>query len=116
MANAEGISKAQDLVKQAIDADPNLQAKLKTVQDRVLFVTGKEGTAAVTGIDDITFRGKLEQLARDDIRFATEVKQLYADLKIAVTKKLMNLTLLQVQKYHLQKQKLQNKKLITTNA
>jgi hypothetical protein len=60
MANAEGISKAQDLVKQAIDADPNLQAKLKTVQDRVLFVTGKEGTAAVTGIDDITFRGKLE--------------------------------------------------------
>jgi hypothetical protein len=87
MANAEGISKAQDLVKQAIDADPNLQAKLKTVQDRVLFVTGKEGTAAVTGIDDITFRGKLEQLARDDIRFATEVKQLYADLKIAVNKK-----------------------------
>ena len=57
MANAEGISKAQDLVKQAIDADPNLQAKLKTVQDRVLFVTGKQGTAAVTGIDNITLRG-----------------------------------------------------------
>ncbi len=87
MANAEGISKAQDLVKQAIDADPNLQAKLKTVQDRVLFVTGKQGTAAVTGIDNITLKGKLEQLARDDLTFATEVKQLYADLKIAVNKK-----------------------------
>jgi hypothetical protein len=87
MAKVEGITKAQDLVKQAIEADPNLQAKLKTVQDRVLFVTGKQGTAAVTGIDDITFRGKLEQLARDDIRFATEVKQLYADLKNAVNKK-----------------------------
>ena len=87
MANAEGISKAQDLVKQAIDADPNLQAKLKTVQDRVLFVTGKQGTAAVTGIDNITLKGKLEALARDDLAFATEVKQLYADLKIAVNKK-----------------------------
>ena len=87
MANVEGISKAQDLVKQAIDADPNLQAKLKTVQDRVLFVTGKEGTAAVTGIDNITLKGKLEQLAKDDLTFATEVKQLYADLKIAVGKK-----------------------------
>lgn len=87
MANAEGISKAQDLVKQAIDADPNLQAKLKTVQDRILFVTGKQGTAAVTGIDNITLKGKLEQLARDDLAFATEVKQLYADLKIAVSKK-----------------------------
>jgi hypothetical protein len=87
MANAEGISKAQDLVKQAIDADPNLQAKLKTVQDRVLFVTGKQGTAAVTGIDNITLKGKLEQLARDDLTFATEVKQLYADLKVAVNKK-----------------------------
>ena len=87
MANVEGISKAQDLVKQAIDADPNLQAKLKTVQDRVLFVTGKQGTAAVTGIDNITLKGKLEQLARDDLAFATEVKQLYADLKIAVNKK-----------------------------
>lgn len=87
MANVEGISKAQDLVKQAIDADPNLQAKLKTVQDRVLFVTGKQGTAAVTGIDNITLKGKLEQLARDDLAFATEVKQLYADLKTAVNKK-----------------------------
>ena len=87
MANVEGISKAQDLIKQAIDADPNLQAKLKTVQDRVLFVTGKQGTAAVTGIDNITLKGKLEQLARDDLAFATEVKQLYADLKIAVNKK-----------------------------
>ncbi len=87
MANVEGISKAQDLVKQAIDADPNLQAKLKTVQDRVLFVTGKQGTAAVTGIDNITLKGKLEQLARDDLAFATEVKQLYADLKVAVNKK-----------------------------
>jgi hypothetical protein len=87
MANVEGISKAQDLVKQAIDADPNLQAKLKTVQDRVLFVTGKQGAAAVTGIDNITLKGKLEQLARDDLAFATEVKQLYADLKTAVNKK-----------------------------
>jgi len=87
MANVEGISKAQDLIKQAIDADPNLQDRLKTVQDRVLFVTGKQGTAAVTGIDNITLKGKLEQLARDDLAFATEVKQLYADLKVAVNKK-----------------------------
>ena len=87
MANAEGISKAQDLVKQAIDEDPNLQERLKTLQDRVLFVTGKKGTAAVTGIDNITLQSKLEQLAREDQVFAANVKQLYADLKIAVGKK-----------------------------
>ena len=87
MADVEGASRAKDLVERALEADPNLQQRLQSIQDRVLFVTGEKGTAAVTGLDNLALRTKLEDIARNDVRFATEVQQLYSDLKQAVRKK-----------------------------
>lgn len=87
MADVEGVSRAKDLVERALEADPNLQQRLQSIQDRVLFVTGEKGTAAVTGLDNLALRTKLEDIARNDVRFATEVQQLYSDLKQAVRKK-----------------------------
>lgn len=87
LANVEGISRAKDLVEKALDADPTLQARLKTIQDRVQFVTGEKGALAVTGIDNIAFRTKLEDLAKNDVAFAGELNKLYVDLKDAVRKR-----------------------------
>jgi hypothetical protein len=87
LANVEGISRAKDLVEKALDADPTLQARLKTIQDRVQFVTGEKGSLAVTGIDNIAFRTKLEDLAKNDVAFAGELNKLYTDLKGAVRKR-----------------------------
>jgi hypothetical protein len=87
LADVEGTSRAKDLVERALEADPNLQQRLQSIQDRVLFVTGEKGTAAVTGLDNLALRTKLEDIARNDVKFATEIQQLYADLKTAVGKK-----------------------------
>ena len=87
LANVEGVSRAKDLVEKALEADPTLQARLKTIQDRVQFVTGEKGALAVTGIDNIAFRTKLEDLAKNDVAFAGELNKLYADLKDAVRKR-----------------------------
>lgn len=87
LANVEGISRAKDLVEKALEADPTLQARLKTIQDRVQFVTGEKGALAVSGIDNIAFRTKLEDLAKNDVAFAGELNKLYTDLKGAVRKK-----------------------------
>ena len=87
LANVEGISRAKDLVEKALEADPTLQARLKTIQDRVQFVTGEKGALAVTGIDNIAFRTKLEDLAKNDVAFAGELNKLYTDLKGAVRKR-----------------------------
>ena len=87
LANVEGISRAKDLVEKALEADPTLQARLKSIQDRVQFVTGEKGALAVTGLDNIAFRTKLEDLAKNDVGFAGELNKLYADLKVAVRKR-----------------------------
>jgi len=87
LANVEGISRAKDLVEKALEADPTLQARLKTVQDRVQFVTSQKGALAVTGLDNIAFRTKLEDLAKNDVGFAGELNKLYSDLKVAVQKR-----------------------------
>jgi hypothetical protein len=87
MADVEGASRAKDLVERALEADPNLQQRLKSIQDRVAFVTGEKGAAAVTGLDNLALRTKLEDIARNDVGFAAELQKLYADLKIAVGKK-----------------------------
>jgi hypothetical protein len=87
MADVEGSSRAKDLVERALEADPNLQQRLKSIQDRVVFVTGEKGAAAVTGLDNLALRTKLEDIARNDVQFATEIQRLYSDLKTAVGKK-----------------------------
>ena len=91
MAEVEGASRAKDLVERALEADPNLQQRLQSIQDRVLFVTGKKGVAAVTGLDNLALRSKLKDIAENDVQFATEIQQLYADLKQAVNKKSIEL-------------------------
>jgi hypothetical protein len=87
LANVEGISRAKDLVEKALEADPTLQTRLKSIQDRVQFVTGEKGALAITGLDNIAFRTKLEDLAKNDVSFAGELNKLYADLKVAVRKR-----------------------------
>jgi hypothetical protein len=87
LANVEGLSKAKDLVEKALEADPALRARLETVQKRVQFVTGEKGTLAVSGLDNIAFRTKLEDLAKNDVAFAGELNTLYSDLKNAVRKR-----------------------------
>ena len=87
LANVEGISRAKDLVEKALEADPTLQTRLKSIQDRVQFVTGEKGALAVTGLDNIAFRTKLEDLAKNDVGFAGELNKLYSDLKVAVRKR-----------------------------
>jgi hypothetical protein len=87
MADVEGASRAKDLVERALEADPNLQQRLKSIQDRVVFVTGEKGAAAVTGLDNLALRTKLEDIAKNDVGFAAELQNLYADLKTAVGKK-----------------------------
>jgi len=87
LANVEGISRAKDLVEKALEADPALRARLETVQKRVQFVTGDKGALAVSGLDNIAFKTKLEDLAKNDVAFAGELKTLYSDLKNAVRKR-----------------------------
>ena len=87
LANVEGISRAKDLVEKALEADPSLKSRLETIQKRVQFVTGDKGALAVTGLDNIAFRTKLEDLAKNDVGFAGELNKLYADLKVAVQKR-----------------------------
>ena len=87
LANVEGLSRAKDLVEKALEADPTLRARLDTVQKRVQFVTGNKGALAVSGLDNIAFRTKLEDLAKNDVAFAGELNTLYSDLKNAVRKK-----------------------------
>lgn len=87
LANVEGLSRAKDLVEKALEADPTLKARLEAVQKRVRFVTGDKGALAVSGLDNIAFRTKLEDLAKNDVAFAGELNTLYSDLKQAVRKK-----------------------------
>jgi len=87
LANVEGISRAKDLVEKALEADPTLKSRLETIQKRVQFVTGDKGTLAVSGLDSIAFKTKLEDLAKNDVSFAGELTKLYSDLKDAIRKK-----------------------------
>jgi len=87
LANVEGLSRAKDLVEKALEADPTLRSRLETVQKRVRFVTGEKGVLAVSGLDNIAFRTKLEDLAKNDVAFAGELNTLYSDLKKAVRKR-----------------------------
>jgi hypothetical protein len=87
LANVEGLSRAKDLVEKALEADPTLKARLEAVQKRVQFVTGEKGALAVSGLDSIAFKTKLEDLAKNDVAFAGELNTLYSDLKKAVRKK-----------------------------
>ncbi len=87
LADVEGASRAKDLIEKALEADPNLQQRLQSIQDRVLFVSGEKGAAAVTGLDNRALRTKLIDIARNDVNFATDVQKIYDDLKLAVRKK-----------------------------
>ena len=87
LAEVEGLSRAQDLIKKALEANPDLMRRLDEIQNRVKFVTGKEQGIAVTGIDSDVFRGKLQQLAERDLKVRADLTKLYDDLQSAVKAK-----------------------------
>jgi hypothetical protein len=87
LANVEGVSRAKDIIEKAIKTDPQLQTRLENVQKKIEFVTGAKGSAAIAGLDNLVLNSTLKKLATDDVEFATELNNLYADLKSAVRKK-----------------------------
>ncbi len=87
LANVEGVSRAKDIIEKAIKTDPLLQTRLENVQKKIEFVTGAKGSAAIAGLDNLVLNSTLKKLATDDVEFATELNNLYADLKSAVRKK-----------------------------
>lgn len=87
LASIEGTSKAQDLIKKALDANPELSARLEEVRKRMQFVTGNTGPLAVAGLDNLTLNKKLQGLASSDVKLAGDLQKLYDDLNVAVRKK-----------------------------
>jgi hypothetical protein len=87
IANIEGTSKAQDLIKKALDANPELNTRLDDIRKRMQFVTGNTGPLAVAGLDNLTLNKKLQELASGDIKLAGDLQKLYDDLNVAVRKK-----------------------------
>jgi hypothetical protein len=91
LAEVEGLSRAQDLISKALEANPGLMRRLDEIQKRVKFVTGEEKGIAVTGIDSDVFRGKLQQLAEKDLTVRADLTKLYDDLQAAVKAKTQEL-------------------------
>lgn len=87
LANVEGISRAKDVIEKAIKTDPLLQQKLENIQSKIEFVTGKKGGAGVAGLDNLVLSSTLKKLATDDVEFATELNNIYSELRAAVRKK-----------------------------
>jgi hypothetical protein len=87
IASIEGTSKAQDLIKKALDANPELNTRLDDIRKRMQFVTGNTGPLAVAGLDNLTLNKKLQELASGDIKLAGDLQKLYADLNVAVRTK-----------------------------
>ena len=87
IAAVEGTSKAQDLIKKALDANPELNTRLDEIRKRMQFVTGNTGPLAVAGLDNLTLNKKLQELASGDIKLAGDLQKLYTDLNLAVRNK-----------------------------
>jgi hypothetical protein len=87
IATIEGTSKAQDLIKKALDANPELNTRLEDIRKRMQFVTGNTGPLAVAGLDNLTLNKKLQELASGDIKLAGDLQKLYVDLNTAVKTK-----------------------------
>lgn len=87
IAAVEGTSKAQDLIKKALDANPELNTRLDEIRKRMQFVTGSTGPLSVAGLDNLTLNKKLQELASGDIKLAGDLQKLYGDLNVAVRKK-----------------------------
>lgn len=79
-----------------------LQTRLENVQKKIEFVTGAKGSAAIAGLDNLVLNSTLKKLATDDVEFATELNNLYADLKSAVRKNQQNCIQNQVRKFLLE--------------
>jgi hypothetical protein len=87
LADVEGVSRAQSLIKQAIEADPTLLAKLQNIEKKIQFVTGEKGALAATGLDNQVIRAKVQKLAESDLTIRSDLEKLYKELQDAVQKK-----------------------------
>ena len=87
LADVEGVSRAQALIKQAVEADPTLLAKLQNIEKKIQFVTGEKGALAATGLDNQVIRAKVQKLAESDLTIRSDLERLYKELQEAVQKK-----------------------------
>ena len=52
LAGVEGTSQAQDLIKRALDADPNLTKRLEDIRKKIAFVGGQPDILAAGAVDN----------------------------------------------------------------
>jgi hypothetical protein len=87
LANAEGTSRAKDIVEKALQADPNLNARLTAVKNKIDFVGGQSGVLASGGVDNKVIRASIEKLVKSDPKVGDDLAKIYADLEAAVRRK-----------------------------
>jgi hypothetical protein len=87
LAGVEGTSQAQDLIKRALDADPNLTKRLEDIRKKIAFVGGKPDILAAGAIDNKVLETGLKDLVTKDAKIANDLEIIYKDLQTAVRTK-----------------------------
>jgi hypothetical protein len=87
LAGVEGTSQAQDLIKRALDADPNLTKRLEDIRKKIAFVGGQPDILAAGAIDNKVLETGLKDLVTKDAKIANDLEIIYKDLQTAVRTK-----------------------------
>jgi hypothetical protein len=87
LAGVEGTSQAQDLIKRALQADPNLQNRLEDIRKKIAFVGGQPDILAAGAVDNRILEKGLKDLATKDAKIAQDLEVIYKDLQTAVRTK-----------------------------
>ena len=87
LAGVEGTSQAQDLIKRALDADPNLNKRLEDIRKKIAFVGGQPDILAAGAVDNKVLLTGLKDLVTKDAKIAQDLEVIYKDLQTAVRTK-----------------------------
>lgn len=87
LAGVEGTSQAQDLIKRALDADPNLTKRLEDIRKKIAFVGGQPDILAAGAVDNKVLETGLKDLVTKDAKIANDLEIIYKDLQAAVRTK-----------------------------
>jgi hypothetical protein len=87
LAGVEGTSQAQDLIKRALDADPNLTKRLEDIRKKIAFVGGQPDILAAGAVDNKVLETGLKDLVTKDAKIANDLETIYKDLQTAVRTK-----------------------------
>ena len=87
LAGVEGTSQAQDLIKRALDADPNLTKRLEDIRKKIAFVGGQPDILAAGAVDNKVLETGLKDLVTKDAKIANDLEIIYKDLQTAVRSK-----------------------------